>query len=51
MPLNEFENPGDWDTQTEFSFSYDLGLAGEFTVDFEKIPTISTCEIEATEKK
>lgn len=51
MPLNEFENPIDWDTQTEFSFSYDLGLAGEFTVDFEKIPTISTYEIEATEKE
>lgn len=51
MPLNELENPIDWDTQTEFSFSYDLGLAGEFTVDFEKIPTISTYEIEATEKE
>lgn len=51
MPLNELENPIDWDTQKEFSFTYNIGLAGEFTVDFDKIPTINTYEIEATEKE
>jgi trigger factor len=51
MPLNELENPIDWDTQKEFSFTYDLGLAGEFTVDFDKVPAIKTYEIEATEKE
>jgi trigger factor len=51
MPVNELENPIDWDTQKEFSFSYELGLAGEFSVDFEKVPTIQTYEIEATEKE
>lgn len=51
MPLNELENPIDWDTQKEFSFSYDLGLAGEFTLDFDKIPAVTSYEIEATEKE
>lgn len=51
MPLNELENPIDWDTQKEFSFTYDIGLAGEFTLDFAKLPAINTYEIEATEKE
>lgn len=51
MPLNELENPIDWDTQKEFSFSYDLGLAGEFSLDFDKIPAVTSYEIEATEKE
>lgn len=39
-----------WDTQTEFVFSYTLGMASEFEVDFDQLPTVTQYTIEAGEK-
>ncbi len=50
MP-NDVENGIDWDTQKEFSFSYDLGLSGDFEVDFGKIKPINSYEIKARNKE
>jgi trigger factor len=47
MPAREQQDSIDWD----FDFAYNLGLAGEFTVDFDKIPAVKTYEIQATEKE
>jgi len=51
MPAREQQDSIDWDTQKDFDFAYNLGLAGEFTVDFDKIPAVKTYEIQATEKE
>ncbi|MDX2442891.1 MAG: trigger factor [Bacteroidales bacterium] len=36
MPSEEGNDPIDWDTQTEFDFSFDIGLAPEFEVNLTK---------------
>ena len=51
MPAQEDRDRIDWDTQKDFDFSYDLGLAGEFTVDFDKIPAVKTYDIQSGEKE
>lgn len=51
MPAREEQDRIDWDNQKDFDFAYDLGLAGEFTVDFDKIPAVKSYEIQATEKE
>ena len=51
MPVVEDQESIDWNTQKEFTFSYELGLAGDFTVDFDAIPAITSYEIQATEKE
>ncbi len=39
----------DWETQREFSFSYDIGLVPEFTYDINKLKLVRT-EVEVTDK-
>ncbi|MCU0338517.1 MAG: trigger factor [Spirosomaceae bacterium] len=39
----------DWNTQTDFEFSYELGLASDFEVAFESLPTVSKYTIQAGE--
>lgn len=39
----------DWDRQTSFEFEYDLGLAGDFVVDFEKVAGVPKYTINADE--
>ena len=51
MPAQEEQDVIDWDSQKDFDFAYNLGLAGEFTVDFDKIPAVKTYDIQAGEKE
>ena len=51
MPAQEEQDRIDWDNQKDFEFAYNLGLAGEFTVDFDKIPAVKTYDIQAGEKE
>jgi trigger factor len=51
MPAQEEQDRIDWDNQKDFDFAYNLGLAGEFTVDFDKIPAVKTYDIQAGEKE
>lgn len=37
----------DWDNQTDFAFSYTLGLASEFDIDFADLPSVTQYEIGA----
>ncbi|MDJ1467115.1 trigger factor [Xanthocytophaga flava] len=47
---NQTEAEGiDWDTQREFSFSYDIGLVPEFTYDVNKL-NLTRTEVEITDK-
>ena len=39
----------DWDNQTDFAFSYTLGLASEFDIDFSDLPSVTQYEIQAGE--
>ena len=40
-----------WDKQTEFEFSYELGLASDFEVNISALPAVSSYTIEAGEKE
>ncbi len=51
MPAQEEQDRIDWDNQKDFEFAYNLGLAGKFTVDFDKIPAVKTYDIQAGEKE
>lgn len=51
MPVKEEQDMIDWDNQKDFNFIYNLGLSGEFTVDFDKIPAVKTYDIQAGEKE
>ena len=51
MPAQEQQDIIDWDSQKEFEFAYNLGLSGEFTVDFDKIPAVKSYDIKAGEKE
>ena len=51
MPAQEEQDRIDWDNQKDFDFAYNLGLSGEFTVDFDKIPAVKTYDIQAGEKE
>ena len=51
MPAQEQQDIIDWDSQKEFEFAYNLGLSGEFTVDFDKIPAVKSYDIKSGEKE
>jgi trigger factor len=50
MPIAQTEEI-DWNLQKSFDFSYELGLSGDFEVDFSKIAPIDSYEIKAGEKE
>lgn len=41
----------DWAAQKEFVFEYEIGFASEFTLDLEKLPTLTQYEIQPSEKQ
>lgn len=47
VPNREQANAIDWDNQTDFAFSYTLGLASEFDIDFADLPSVTQYEIQA----
>jgi trigger factor len=49
-PSREDADKIDWDTQKEFTFTYNVGLAGPFEVDFDKIPAVESFEMNATDE-
>ncbi|SFC91712.1 trigger factor [Spirosoma endophyticum] len=49
IPDRELADTIDWDNQSEFAFSYTLGLASEFDIDFSDLPSVTQYEIEAGE--
>lgn len=51
LPAREDQDSIDWDADKEFNFSYELGLAGEFEIDFTKLPAITSYEIKAGDKE
>ncbi|MFC0184263.1 trigger factor [Pseudarcicella hirudinis] len=51
LPAREDQDAIDWDADKEFNFSYELGLAGEFEIDFAKLPTVTSYEIKAGDKE
>ncbi len=51
MPDRDQANAVDWDNQREFEFSYNLGLASDFEVDFSALPPVTAYEIQATDKE
>jgi trigger factor len=51
LPNREKADAIDWDTQSEFEFVYDLGMATDFEVDFSNIPAVPHYTINADEKE
>ncbi len=49
VPNRDQADAIDWDNQTDFAFSYTLGLASEFDVDFTDLPAVSRYDIQAGE--
>ncbi len=49
VPNREQADAIDWDNQTDFAFSYTLGLASEFDIDFSDLPSVTQYEIQAGE--
>ncbi len=47
VPDRDKADAVDWDNQTDFSFSYTLGLASEFDIDFTDLPSVTQYEIQA----
>ncbi|MBN8822519.1 MULTISPECIES: trigger factor [unclassified Spirosoma] len=47
VPNREEADAIDWDNQTDFAFSYTLGLASEFDIDFNDLPSVTQYEIQA----
>lgn len=47
VPDRELAGAIDWDNQTDFAFSYTLGLASEFDIDFADLPSVTRYEIQA----
>lgn len=47
VPDRELAEAIDWDSQTDFAFSYTLGLASEFGIDFADLPSVTQHEIQA----
>lgn len=41
----------DWTKQKEYTFVYEVGFASDFTVDLEKLPSITEYEIEPSEEQ
>jgi len=51
LPAVEEADAIDWEKDTEFTFHYDLGFHGDFTVDLAKIKSIASFEIKADKKE
>ncbi|GAB3719912.1 trigger factor [Spirosoma lituiforme] len=49
VPDREQAEAIDWDNQSDFAFSYTLGLASEFDIDFSDLPSVTQYEIQAGE--
>ena len=49
MPDREKAATIDWDNQTEFEFSFDLGFAGDFVVDLEQVNGVTKYNIQASD--
>ena len=49
VPDRELAQAIDWDNQSDFAFSYTLGLASEFDIDFADLPSVTQYEIQAGE--
>ncbi|GAB2537300.1 trigger factor [Spirosoma aerophilum] len=49
VPNREQADAIDWDNQSDFAFSYTLGLASEFDIDFADLPSVTQYEIQAGE--
>jgi len=51
LPAVEEADSIDWEKDTEFTFHYDLGFHGDFTVDLAKMKAIQSYEIKADKKE
>jgi len=51
LPAVEEADAIDWEKDTEFTFHYDLGFHGDFTVDLAKIKAVQSYEIKADKKE
>ena len=51
LPAVEEADTIDWEKDTEFTFHYDLGFHGDFTVDLAKMKAIQSYEIKADKKE
>ena len=51
LPAIEETDSIDWEKDTEFTFHYDLGFHGDFTVDLSKIKSLTSYEIKAEKKE
>lgn len=51
LPVPAGEESIDWDVQKTFDFSYEIGLSGDFEVDFSKIKPVDSYEIKAGTKE
>lgn len=49
VPNREEADTIDWDNQEQFKFSYELGLASDFEVHFDQLPTLNKYEIQVTD--
>ncbi len=51
LPNRDKADAIDWDTQSEFEFVYDLGMATDFEVNFSDIPAVPHYTINVDEKE
>lgn len=51
LPAVEEADAIDWEKDTEFTFHYDLGFHGDFSVDMAKIKAVNSYEIKADKKE
>jgi trigger factor len=51
LPAVEEADTIDWEKDTEFTFHYDLGFHGDFTVDLAKMKAVQSYEIKADKKE
>jgi trigger factor len=51
LPIREDQYLIDWDNQKDFDFGYEIGLAGDFTIDFTALPAVKSYIITASEKE
>jgi trigger factor len=51
LPAVEETDAIDWEKDTEFTFHYDLGFHGDFSVDLAKMKAIQSYEIKADKKE
>lgn len=51
IPNREQGDAIDWDTQNEFQFTYELGLASDFDLNLGELPPVTQYDIQATDKE